>query len=251
MPQQLPLFDRPEADVETLATPPPPEAPRALTPPLTAIEFVRTPRARRYILRIRPDGSLRVTVPRWGSKREARDFVARQERWIARERQRVLQEHGSREWQDGTEIWLHGEHAVLAVVPSADGIVVSYGDRRVLARPDADVRTVVETDLRRLAREELKPRLRTLAAVYGLEPGRVSIRNQRSRWGSCARDGNIALNFRLVQMPPAIRDYVLVHELMHLRQQNHSPRFWRLVEQACPGFRDAERWLRIQGKALF
>ena len=87
--------------------------------------------------------------------------------------------------------------------------MVSYGDRRVLARPDADVRTVVETDLRRLAREELEPRLRALAAVYDLEPGRVSIRNQRSRWGSCARDGNIALNFRLVQMPPAIRDYVL------------------------------------------
>src|SRR5438045_1931827 len=103
MPQQLPLFDRPEADVEALATPLPPAPPRTTTLFQPAIEFVRTPRARRYILRIRPDGSLRVTVPRWGSKREARDFVARQERWIARERQRVLQEHGSREWRDGTE----------------------------------------------------------------------------------------------------------------------------------------------------
>ena len=251
MPQQLPLFDRPEADVEALATPPPPAPPRTTTPFQPAIEFVRTPRARRYILRIRPDGSLRVTVPRWGSKREARDFVARQERWIARERQRVLQEHGSREWRDGTEIWLRGERVLLGVAPLADGMLVSYGDRQVLARPDANVRTIVESDLRRLAREELEPRLRALASVHDLVPGRVSIRNQRSRWGSCARDGNIALNFRLVQMPPAIRDYVLLHELMHLRQQNHSARFWRLVEQACPGFKDAERWLRIQGKALF
>ena len=250
MPQQLPLFDRPDADGGAIARPPSPAIPLVPALPLAAIEFVRTPRARRYILRIRPDGSLRVTVPRWGSKREARDFVARQERWIARERQRVLQEHGSRDWQDGTEIWLRGERVLLTVAPMADGMVVSYGDRRVVARSDADVRAVVETDLRRLAREELEPRLRALGAVNELEPGRVSIRNQRSRWGSCARDGNIALNFRLVQMPPAIRDYVLLHELMHLRQQNHSPRFWRLVEQACPGFKDAERWLRIQGKAL-
>ena len=138
----------------------------------------------------------------------------------------------------------------VATRVAVDGAIV-YGDRRVSARPGDDIRAVIEDDLRRVARRELEPRLRELAAQHDLRPGRVSIRNQRSRWGSCARDGNIALNFRLVQMPPAIRDYVLLHELMHLRQQNHSRRFWRLVEQVCPGFRDAERWLRVQGKALF
>ena len=81
--------------------------------------------------------------------------------------------------------------------------------------------------------------------------GAVTIRNQRSRWGSCARNGNITLNFRLVQMPAHVRDYVLLHELMHIRQQNHSRRFWRLVEAVCPGFRDAERWLRTTGRTLF
>ena len=90
-----------------------------------------------------------------------------------------------------------------------------------------------------------------LAAKHGLAHGPISIRNQRSRWGSCARTGNIALNYRLVQMPPAVRDYVLVHELMHLRQQNHSRRFWKLVATACPQYRDAERWLRVEGQALF
>ena len=86
---------------------------------------------------------------------------------------------------------------------------------------------------------------------HGLRVGVVSIRNQRSRWGSCARNGNIALNFRLVQMPAPVSDYVLLHELMHIRQQNHSRRFWRLVEAVCPGFRDAERWLRTTGRTLF
>jgi predicted metal-dependent hydrolase len=90
-----------------------------------------------------------------------------------------------------------------------------------------------------------------MAAAHGLTPRRISIRNQRSRWGSCARDGSIALNFRLIQMPRAVRDYVLLHELMHLRQQNHSRRFWRLVEEACPDFREAEEWLRVEGRGLF
>ena len=80
---------------------------------------------------------------------------------------------------------------------------------------------------------------------------RVTIRNQRSRWGSCSRSGVIALNFRLVQTPPAVCEYVLIHELMHLREQNHSRRYWYLVEEVCPGFREAERWLRVEGKALF
>jgi predicted metal-dependent hydrolase len=247
----LPLFDLEDLpDVApTASAVTAPSTDRSTTP--DRIDFVRTPRARRYILRIRPDGSLRVTVPRWGSKREARDFVARQRRWIERERNRVLQEHGSREWEDGTEIWLRGERVRVTVARDADGVVILYGDRRVPARNGEDVRAAIECDLRLLAREELEPRLRELAGQHDLRPGRVSIRNQRSRWGSCAREGNIALNFRLVQMPPAIRDYVLLHELMHLRQQNHSRRFWRLVEQVCPDFKEAERWLRVQGKALF
>ena len=105
--------------------------------------------------------------------------------------------------------------------------------------------------LRERARAELPPRLMEIAAAHALTVTGVSIRNQRTRWGSCGRDGNISLNWRLVLMPPAVRDYVLIHELMHLRQQNHSRRFWRLVEAACPAFRDAERWLRTSGRSLF
>jgi predicted metal-dependent hydrolase len=249
---KLPLFDLQDGphDVSVRAGPAVALPPVAAPPP-DRIEFVRTPRARRYILRIRPDGTLRVTVPRWGSKREARDFVARQGRWIARERERVLQEHGSREWRDGSEIWLRGERVQVAIAPAPDGLTISYGDRVVAAKTEDGVRAAIEGDLRRLARQELEPRLRELAAQHDLRPGRVSIRDQRSRWGSCAREGNIALNFRLVQMPAAIRDYVLLHELMHLRQQNHSRRFWRLVADVCPGFKEAERWLRVQGKTLF
>jgi predicted metal-dependent hydrolase len=104
--------------------------------------------------------------------------------------------------------------------------------------------------LRAQARRELPARLLELAAQHGLAVSRVSIRNQRARWGSCGRDGHICLNWRLVLMPSSVRDYVLVHELMHLRRMDHSPAYWRLVAAACPGYREAREWLRRDGPSL-
>jgi predicted metal-dependent hydrolase len=230
--------------------PPAPELPQAV-PASFAIEFVRVRRARRYILRVRQDGTLRVTVPRGGSRREAEQFIRKHEKWIARERTRVRSESPSPEWRDGTTILLRGTPVRITVESHSRGQRVFYGERSLMVRDGTDVRRVVESDLRDLARAELLPRLRELAVVHNLTLGAVTVRNQRSRWGSCARNGNIALNFRLVQMPAHVCDYVLVHELMHIRQQNHSRRFWRLVEAACPEFRDAERWLRTIGRTLF
>jgi predicted metal-dependent hydrolase len=103
---------------------------------------------------------------------------------------------------------------------------------------------------RERARTELPARLYAIAAELGLTVTGVSIRNQRTRWGSCGRDGNISLNWRLVLMPPEVRDYVLIHELMHLKRLDHSPAFWKLVAGVCPGYREARQWLRVNGPAL-
>jgi hypothetical protein len=104
--------------------------------------------------------------------------------------------------------------------------------------------------LRRRALEELPQRLRQLAGLHGLEVTRISIRNQRTRWGSCGRDGHICLNWRLVAMPEWVCDYVLIHELMHLRRLDHSRAYWRLVSAAYPQYREARAWLRTNGPAL-
>jgi predicted metal-dependent hydrolase len=219
--------------------------------PRERVEFVRMRRARRYILRVRPDGTLRVTVPRGGSRREAEAFVQKHSKWIERERHRVRADHAPVEWHAGSEILYRGTTVTIGAFAEADGYLVSYGDRRSSISSLTDVRAAVESDLRMLARAELIPRLKELAQHHGLRIGRVSIRSQRSRWGSCARNGNIALNFRLVQMPADVRDYVLIHELMHIRQQNHSRRFWKLVAAVCPAFRECEHWLRTVGRSLF
>ena len=221
-------------------------------PPEPEVDFVRVRRARKYILRVRPDGSLRVTIPRGGSRRDAEAFLRRHQDWVAAERLRVAERHAPVEWRAGDSIPLHGELTTIRVHESAHGQIVVVGDQRVrIAAGILNVRPAVELALRRIASRELVPRLQALASEHSLTVDRVTIRNQRSRWGSCSRRGVIALNFRLVQMPPAVCDYVLLHELMHLRQQNHSRRYWRLVAAVCPDYREAERWLRVEGKALF
>jgi predicted metal-dependent hydrolase len=101
-----------------------------------------------------------------------------------------------------------------------------------------------------LAAAEFPPRVLELAAAHQLTVQRVTIRNQRSRWGSCSRRGTISLNWRLIQTPPYVRDYIILHELMHLRQMNHSARFWREVESVCPDYETAERWLKQHAALL-
>ena len=104
--------------------------------------------------------------------------------------------------------------------------------------------------LRDRAQRELPARLLELAAEHGLTVARVSVRNQRSRWGSCGRNGHICVSWRLVRMPDWVRDYVLIHELMHLRRLDHSAKYWRLVAAACPDYDVARRWLRANGQSL-
>jgi predicted metal-dependent hydrolase len=218
-----------------------------------SVHLVRVPRARRYILRVRQDGSLRVTLPRGGTRAQGVEFARRHLAWALRERARQLAApRPPAAWTDGTRILIDGE-AVPIVCHAMDGwIVATAGDLRVrVGAATSDFRPAFEAALLRRARRDLASRLMELATEHGLAVTRVSIRNQRSRWGSCSRSGAIALNFRLVQMPRHVREYILLHELMHLRQQNHSRRFWSLVASVCPGFREAERWLKSEGRQLF
>ena len=119
--------------------------------------------------------------------------------------------------------------------------LVPHGARE---RASADLRPVIEKHLRQLATRELPPRVREFSAQHQIAVTRITVRNQKSRWGSCSRRGTISLNWRLIQTPDFVRDYIILHELAHRRHMNHSVRFWSEVERLCPDFRTAERWLK-------
>lgn len=180
-------------------------------PARARIVLVRHRRARRYILRVLHDGSVRVTLPRWGVKREAYAFVEANRDWI--EKQRAL-------------VRTRG-NGVPRIDPALQAVLVER------------------------ARRELPEQLLALAARHGITVRRVSIRNQRTRWGACSPSGVITLNWRLIQTPDFVREYVLIHELMHRRELNHSRRFWRLVAAACPRMAEARAWLSTEGKKLW
>jgi hypothetical protein len=168
-------------------------------------DYIRHPRARRYIVRVRSDGTVRVTIPRWGSKRDAVAFADQQRGWIERQLARLQAER---------------------------------------AEPREQLSEEESHALRARAKRELPDRLLQLAGQFGLRVSRVSVRNQQWRWGSCSPNGHICLNWRLVTMPDWVRDYVIVHELMHLKRLDHSAKFWKLVAAACPQYQEARAWLR-------
>jgi predicted metal-dependent hydrolase len=231
------------------------DLPLSLSSPETLVRFVRHRKARRYIIRVLADGTVRVTLPRWGVRRDALAFLERSRGWIARQQaQRRLARDVCRAWRHGSRIMLDGELQAL-VVERVDGHLIVRLGETVVARGDeidaADVRPVVEHWLRSRAACELGPRLWVLAEAYGVTAARVSVRDQQSRWGACSPKGTITLNWRLVQVPPFVRDYVLIHELMHRRELNHSRRFWRHVASVCPRYREARRWLLTRGRELF
>jgi hypothetical protein len=249
-----------EAPLEMAAPPAASTGPAALAMPdpvgLLAPRLVRHARARQYVLRLLPDGTPRVTIPRWGSKREALAFLEAQRDWVARQRAAQharAQVRPPRDWRDGGEVLLGGCAVPLRRGAAARAGVVEHDGALVVTprpRDGDDLRPVATAWLRARATRALPPRLMTLAARFDLSVMRVSVRNQRARWGSCATGGRISLNWRLIQTPDAVRDYVLIHELMHLRQPNHSARFWALVARACPDHEASRRWLRAHEAAL-
>lgn len=217
------------------------------------LRLVRNPRARRYILRLAPDGTPRVTIPRGGSESFARAFAARHALWIQRQQERWARRPTPpppTPWGPGTLVWFRGAPHPLEATPLGARLHDLEIPLRPPPSPDSDWRLSIEAALRRLAEREFPPLVHAYAQRLGLPLRRVTIRAQRSRWGSCSPRRTLSLNWRLIQTPDTVRDYVFAHELAHLREMNHSRRFWRVVQEFYPAWREAEAWLQRHGRLL-
>ncbi len=216
------------------------------------VSFKVNRRAKKYLIYVRRTAEISVTIPRYGSALGAAKFLAQQNQWIERAWRKIEAQGQARgRLEPGSKVWFRGSLAVIQTEPEGNRARVLAGDELCgLADPGQDFRTVVENRLKEIARNELPVRVTELAALHGSRVQTVAVRNQRTMWGSCSRRGAISLNWRLAHVPQAVRDYVIVHELMHLREMNHSARFWALVKGACPDFEQYRRWLKENGRAL-
>lgn len=223
-----------------------------LTDEAPGLVFVHSCRARSYRLTLRKDGVAAVTIPARGTERGAREFAEQQRDWLARARARQARRpRPAAVWRLGTPVLWRGEMTEIRVASTTERPKVCLAaDVFSVPALEGDLRAPLEAGFARRAKIELPARAWELAAETGVDMKQVTVRNQRSRWGSCSAGGTVSLNWRLVQAPDRVRDYIIYHELMHLREMNHSDRFWARVAEVCPWWRDAEHWLKRNGSLL-
>ena len=180
---------------------------------------IRRTNRRTMALEIRPDGTLLVRAPLYATTDQIRQFVSQNTGWIEKHIEKAKARMAERE----SEQALHPVHRMT----------------------EAELRALADQAL-----QDLPPRARHFASLLGVSYGRITIRNQRTRWGSCSSKGNLNFNCLLMLAPENVRDYVVVHELCHRLEMNHSPHFWAHVASILPDYKEQKKWLRDNGRSL-
>jgi predicted metal-dependent hydrolase len=218
-----------------------------------AVRVRRHPQARRYTLRIiAATHEIVLTIPPRGNLKEARAFAQKNGGWIAARLGRLP---AAVPFAHGTVVPVRGVDHRIEHRRGARGTVWSEigsdGTRLLCVAGEAPhVGRRVADHLRREAKRDLEAATRGYAARLGVTVRRVSIRDQASRWGSCSTTGVLSYSWRLILAPGFVLDYLAAHEVAHLLEMNHSPRFWRTVLGMCPDTRRAKQWLDTHGAGL-
>jgi len=217
----------------------------------------RSFRARHLRLEVRPGIGLIVVVPKSYKLGDVPQVLKRRAGWILQKLAEVSQHRdASKAGTVGTgdRIPFLGEELILAVQKAdvAKGSVKLDGNRLTvqLGKSDGSVAAVLEKWFREEAARVLNRRADELSDRMGMKYRRIVIRGQKTRWASCSTSGTLSLNWRLMMMPSSVVDYVLIHELAHLKEMNHSKRFWRLVAEHCPEWVGRKKWLRKHEAAI-
>ena len=205
----------------------------------------RNPRARRISLRVQ-GGEVRLTLPPGASESTGLAFLRSRGEWIEA---RLQDAPEPAPFRPGAAVPFRGRPRLICVEPGQrDPLRVE--DDRILLATAAGCERLVEGWLRREARLAFEEAAARHAAALGVEPGGISIRDQKTRWGSASAAGRLNFNWRAVMAPPFVLDYLAAHEVAHLREMNHGPRFWSLCRRLCPETDAAERWLKAEGPGL-
>ena len=221
----------------------------------TLVQSVR----RDVLLQALPEVGIRVYAPRGMRLRDVDQLVReRAEALLDMQRQvdaKLDADRRAHPVTDGSPILVEGRPRALRLSqgPRTKGELTEDEYRLTLPRPgdDASVRGAIRATLSARALARIRERLAFYAPRIGVTPGRVAIRDQKTRWGSCSGKGNLNFNWKLIMAPPQCLDYVVVHELCHLLEFNHSPRFWALVSARMPDYEPWKKWLKGHAEDLY
>ena len=208
----------------------------------------RSDRASHVRVSVDPAGAVEVVLPRRSPASAAPAAVAELRPWIERRLRETSAVRAAIAARGATLPYLG---TPLALTPQPGRTRVHRRGEQLLVPADAErASAAIERWYRRAAAKEIPPRLDAAAQALGTTYTTLSIRGQRTRWGSCSARGAMSFNWRLLLAPEPVLDYVVWHEACHLRVMDHSPRFWALVRRHCPEYEEHRRWLRLQGSTL-
>ena len=221
------------------------------------VEVIRTDRKRSASIYLEGDG-VKVRVPKGLPDGRIRDLIARKSPWIRRKLKdaRLKAPPKSKEFVSGETFSYLGRNYRLKVLSGDTPSLKLIGGYLEASIPgssktqEQEVRSLLVDWYRMHAQERLEEKTRRYARILQVEPSRVSVKDYKSRWGSCSTTGDIFYNWRIVMAPHRIVDYVVVHELCHLLEHNHSPAYWRHVERIVPDFRECKEWLKQNSERL-
>ena len=217
------------------------------------VDFRHNAKAKRIILRLspskkadEPDGVV-VTLPSGVSWEDGLRFAQTSRDWISA---RFLKLPKKTYFTDGATIPLLGaDHHIRHVQGARRGVWCEDNEIRV-SGPLLHLPRRIKDWLKKEARRKITILTREIALIRGLTPGRITIRDTRSRWGSCAVNGNLSFSWRLILAPENIIEYVVAHEVAHLAEHNHSPQFWAVVDALTPHCKVGRKWLKVHGEQL-
>ena len=202
-------------------------------------------------------GKLTLVAPWFVSERNIKIFINKHHGWIEKqwlkiEKLKILRPKFR--YQTGDRFYYFGEPVILDVRPSDlkrpsikirnDRMIITLHRNVSKSAGIAAIKKVIQIFYRKKAEEVIRDRLEHFNEYYGFRYNRVTMRDQKSRWGSCSKLRNLNFNWRLIMAPIEIIDYVVVHELCHIKEMNHSHRYWALVAKSLPEHKKARRWLK-------
>jgi predicted metal-dependent hydrolase len=204
---------------------------------------------RRMVLRYQPlTREVTLTLPPYVSLREALAFAHSRRAWLSRQ---MAQYGAPIVFTDGAEIPVLGRSYRIRHMAQGRGVVSAADEElQVFGAPEFLARRVRDW-VRAQLKDEIARRADAYGALLGVQARRITLRDTHSRWGSCSADGQLSFSWRLAFAPYAVMDYVVAHEVVHLREMNHGARFWKLVAEVCPEQQRARRWLAKHGHTLY
>ncbi|MHA1158162.1 MAG: M48 family metallopeptidase [Alphaproteobacteria bacterium] len=219
---------------------------------IVEVDLRRHPRARNFTLRVAgPARAPVLTMPKRGSIHDAQQFLERHSGWLTRQLARLPRANPIVE---GGEVPVRGVPHVIRHAGQRRGTAVQRleGQRPelVVAGDPVHLRRRVVDFMKREARRDLEAAVERHGRLLEVRPTAIRLRDQTSRWGSCSAAGQLSFSWRLIMAPPFVLNYLAAHEVAHLRELNHSRRFWHLVEAICPDQEPARAWLATRGVTL-